>query len=265
MRYMAIICLLALFPPHAIGASEVPAGDPEPVEILGACTTPVLQTRLGAICGIVQEVEGVGGAKVRANAYMGIRYANKQTWRNRWIKAQQYGGWKNLLRAVRFGNVCPQYTNPLYVQFPMSEDCLFLNIWTPPDAESGHKLPVQVFIHPGSFTNGSGSDPYYNGAFTAGAENQIVVTFNYRLAALGFLAGIDGLEGNYGFTDQQLALEWVRDNISDWGGDPENVTLSGESAGAMSVGVHLAAAPASRGLFDKALIESNLLGYPFSI
>ena len=127
----------------------------------------------------------------------------------------------------------------------MSEDCLFLNVFAPPDAGSPTKLPVLVWIHGGAFVNGAGSVPWYDGSRLA-ARGHVVVTINYRLGALGFLGG-----GNWGTLDQICALEWVREHISDFGGDPSNVTIFGESAGGSAV-VSLLAAPAAQGLFHKA-------------
>ena len=141
---------------------------------------------------------------------------------------------------------------------PMSEDCLTLNIWAPTRA---HNAPVFFWIHGGSLVGGSGRDPAYDGARLAG-RGIIVVSINYRLGVFGWLAHPElssesplGLSGNYGLLDQIQALKWVRSNISAFGGDPANVTIAGESAGALSV-MYLMAAPPARGLFAKAIAES---------
>ena len=105
--------------------------------------------------------------------------------------------------------------------------------------------------------------PVYDGAYLSSMEDVVVVSFNYRVGALGFLAGIHGLEGNYGLKDQQLAFQWVRDNIGSFGGDPNQVTLFGESAGAMSVGLHLLSVPSSNGLFHGGIMQSNPFGIPY--
>ena len=140
----------------------------------------------------------------------------------------------------------------------MSEDCLTLNIWTP--AADGEPRPVLVFLHGGGQTQGYGSAPLYDGSRLAARGDIVVVTVNYRLGALGFLAHPalgDGPDvGNYGLADQQAALRWVRDNIAAFGGDPDKVTIAGESAGGMSVCDHLVA-PASAGLFRGAIIASG--------
>lgn len=140
---------------------------------------------------------------------------------------------------------------------PTSENCLTLNVWTPARGKHGDKRPVMVWIHGGGFVNGN-SDIYY--ARQLAAKGRIVVvTINYRLGALGFLAhpslGPPGDVGNYGLADQQAALRWIRDNIAAFGGDPRKVTIAGESAGGMSVCDHLVA-PGSAGLFRAAIIQS---------
>ena len=119
-----------------------------------------------------------------------------------------------------------------------------------------------VFLYGGSFVDGNTSNPLFDGRHLASVGDVVVVTLNYRMGALGFLAGIDGLKGNYGLMDQRLAMEWVRVNIARFGGDPDKVTLFGQSAGAMSVGLHLIS-PASQPLFDAAIIESNPYGIPY--
>jgi para-nitrobenzyl esterase len=140
------------------------------------------------------------------------------------------------------------------------EDCLYLNVWTP--AADGRRRPVMVWIHGGAFIMGSGSAGLYSGAHLARRGDVVVVTINYRLGALGFLnhpelaARDDGIAPNVGLRDQIAALAWVRDNIDAFGGDPENVTIFGESAGGMSVGT-LLGTPAARGLFHRAIPQSG--------
>jgi para-nitrobenzyl esterase len=142
---------------------------------------------------------------------------------------------------------------------PTSEDCLTLSVWTPaPERAAGKQLPVMVWIHGGAFVNGSGD--IYNSRWLTARGDIIVVTINYRLGALGFLAhpglGPPGDVGNYGLADQQAALRWVHNNIAGFGGDPAKVTIAGESAGGMSVCDHLVS-PASAGLFRAAIIQSG--------
>ena len=143
---------------------------------------------------------------------------------------------------------------------PVDEDCLSLNIWTPGLDDA--KRPVMFWIHGGGFSGGSGATPIYDGQHLARRGDVVVVTINYRLGALGYLYnqaltdGDDPQSGNYGMRDQVAALEWVRDHISEFGGDPNNVTIFGESAGGMSVGVLMGAAEAE-GLFHKAIPQSG--------
>lgn len=167
--------------------------------------------------------------------------------------------------ATRFGPICPQKPSPTNPQ-PQSEACLYLNVWTPPALKA--PVPVMVFIHGGAFVEGSGSSALYNGAYLAASGNVVVVTLNYRLGALGFLryvgdTGGPVIRGNLGLLDQQKALQWVQTNVAAFGGDPAQVTIFGESAGAMSVGFHLFAVPTSTGLFQAAIMESNPMGYQY--
>ena len=120
-----------------------------------------------------------------------------------------------------------------------------------------------VCIYGGAFVTGYNASPLYEGAYLAAPQRVVVVAVNYRVGALGFLAGIAGLEGNYGLMDQQLGMQWVADNVAAFGGDPERVTLFGESAGAMSVGLHALSVPSSRPLFANAMLESNPFGLPY--
>jgi carboxylesterase type B len=209
-------------------------------------------TQSGPVCGLHEK-----SAKGSVRAYMGIPYAASPAGENRWRAPQPVQPWSAPLQATAFGPACPQKhgkSAPYY----QSEDCLHLNVWTP---EKAHNLPVMVFLHGGAFVEGTASAKIYDGRNIAALGNVVVVSLNYRLGALGFLSGIDGLDGNYGFLDQQQALRWVRDNIARFGGNPHNVTLFGESAGAMSIGIHLIS-PESRPLFHAAILQSNPYGVP---
>ena len=173
----------------------------------------------------------------------------------------------------RFGPIAPQ--SPGLIELSLggepdehSEDCLTLNVWTP--APDGARRPVMVWVHGGSFVSGSGAGSLYRGGMLSREGDVVVVTINYRLGLLGFLAHpvfeesgqtwLGGEEwsgfGNWGLADQVAALHWVRDHIADFGGDPGNVTLFGESAGGMSVSA-LLATPAARGLFQRAIVQSG--------
>ena len=199
-----------------------------------------------------------------------IPYAQPPVGDLRWKPPAPAKPWKGIRDAAAFGPSCVQPLYPaksIYSDNPaaMSEDCLSLNIWTPPHA---HKAPVIVWIHGGSLEFGGSAEPLYDAAAFA-AHDVVFVSLNYRLGALGWLAlpGLSaesprGVSGNYGLLDQIAALAWVRANIASFGGDPDNVTIMGESAGALSV-VYLLASPLAHGLFQKAIAESpNMRSFP---
>ncbi len=222
------------------------------------CETAEIVTRSGQVCGVNR-----GGTQ----AFLGIPYAESTAGAKRWTPPVPKATWSDVYKATSFGVECPQNGQRF---LPQAEDCLTINVWTP-DTKPSARLPVLAFIHGGAFVIGSSggdvlpsdqSQAIYDGSYLAKSQNIVVVTFNYRLGALGFLAGALGLQGNYGFQDQQLALEWVRDNINAFGGDPTRVTLSGESAGASAVGFHLLSAPRSQPLFRSAIMQSNPIGLP---
>jgi para-nitrobenzyl esterase len=195
--------------------------------------------------------------------YKGIPYAMPPKGERRWRSPAPLPSWEGVREAVSSGPACTQpprrrgsiYANEMAAT---DEDCLYLDIWAPDDARD---LPVFVWIHGGSFTWGAGSEVLYDGAALA-RRGAIVVSINYRLGVFGYLAHPElsaespgGISGNYGLLDQIAALEWVKRNIAAVGGDPDNVTIAGESAGALSV-LYLMAAPAARGLFARAMAQS---------
>ncbi len=235
-----------------------PTSTPTPTPAPAACSVgevgPVVITT-GGVCGGVETVAGQGNV----NLYLGIPFAESTAGANRWQPPVPKAPWQGNIRALQYGDICPQ-TATVSGLPPTSEDCLSVNVWSPVGA-SGR--PVMVFIYGGAFVDGASAIPIYDGAYLAALHDTVVVTLNYRLGALGFLAGIGGLTGNYGILDQQLALRWVQDNIAAFGGDPAKVTIFGESSGAMSVGLHMLSAPASRGLFTAGMMESNPLGLPY--
>lgn len=214
---------------------------PDPV----ACATEEIDTTSGAVCGKVVTADGR-----EVHAFLGIPYAETTAGDNRWKDPIPKAPASDVIEATVFGPACPQSTDPPYSPpGEFSEDCLSLNIWRRDDVLEREPRPVMVWIYGGSFLSGGSSMPVYDGAYLSSTEDVVVVSLNYRLGALGFLAGIHGLEGNYGLKDQQLAFQWVKDNIGNFGGDPDQVTLFGESAGAMSVGLHLLSIPSSSSLF----------------
>jgi len=215
---------------------------------------PVVNAPAGSVRG-----ESLGDTRV----FRGIPYARPPVGQLRWRAPLPLPRWRGVREATQFGAACmqpPSREGSIYynTHAAMSEDCLFLNIWTPANA---HNAPVLVWIHGGSLVGGAGSEGMYDGARLA-AEGVIVVTINYRLGALGYLAHPQlsaesrrNISGNYGLLDQVQALRWVERNISAFGGNPQNVTIAGESAGALSV-MYLMATPEARGLFDRAIAQS---------
>lgn len=222
-----------------------------------------VSTANGAVCGTQVAVTSPA---TTLNVYQGIPFAQPPVGALRWAAPQPPANWSGTLAATQAGNVCPQASLAAGVSTG-SEDCLYLNVWKPAGASAGAALPVMLYIYGGAFIIGSGSAPLYNGAQLAAGGNVIVVTFNYRLGALGFLAASDSkvsLAGNFGLLDQRAAMQWVQTNIAAFGGDPSKVTIFGESAGAMSVGLHLFSVPSSQTYFRAGIMESNPLGivYP---
>src|SRR6266567_4168655 len=220
----------------------------------------IVETRYGNVQGSEQ-----GSISV----WKGIPFAQPPTSQRRFRAPQRPEPWTGVREATEFSPMAPQVpeapagmvgANRVVDLRPMSEDCLYLNIWSP--GTEGEKRPVMVWIHGGAFTLGSASDPWYDGTSFAANHNIVVVTLNYRLGILGFvslkdLAGADvAYTGNCGLLDQIAALSWVRDNIAAFGGDPDNVTVMGESAGAMSIGT-LLGMPAAQGLFQRAVLQSG--------
>ncbi len=193
--------------------------------------------------------------------FRGIPYAAAPVGERRWAAPASAPAWQGVRAANAFGPSCPQpkFPPPFGVEGQTSEDCLFLNVWTPRGTNVGN-LPVFVWIHGGAFAIGSGSQPIYDGSALA-RHGMVVVTLNYRMGALGFLnhralQGQKDGSANFGLLDQIAALRWVERNIAAFGGDPGNVTLAGESAGGVSVQA-LMVSPLAKGLFHKAIIESG--------
>ena len=199
-------------------------------------------------------VQGVSNATTIT--FLGIPYAAAPTGALRFMAPQPRAAWTTTLQASAPGSDCPQSPRGPGVA-ETNEDCLFLNVTVPKTTTT--RKPVLVMIHGGGFSGGRGAS--YDGTWLANAGDVILVSVNYRLGLLGYLAhsSLDdgtGNTGNYGLEDQQAALRWVKTNIAQFGGDPSNVTLGGLSAGAMSTCNHLAS-PASQGLFSKAIVESG--------
>ena len=253
-----VLLLLAVLAGGCASARPLAVSAPPPIAV---CAAPDEKTTAGEFCGTVETVDAANSASGKVYRYLGIHYGESTAGEHRWMSPVPYAPRPGTFAATEFGPLCPQpnrgETNP------QSEDCLTINVWRPAPAETAEApLPVMFFIYGGSFLVGGSSAGVYDGARLAAEGHIVIVSFNYRVGALGFLSGLDGLTGNYGFLDQQLALLWVRRNIGAFGGDPDRVTIWGESAGAMSVGLHLVA-PQSQGLFRAAIMESNPYGIPY--
>ncbi len=260
-----------------------------------ACAGPVVATPTGAVCGVR---ERVGGTPV--DAFLGIPYAASTAGAERFRPPVPAAAWSRVRDATAFGPVCPQ-TGPYVEGLEQSEDCLTVNVWVPRDPPAAPSapasalsdapptpappsefppapgerpapapLPVMVFLYGGGFVHGGtsqrlypGGRYLYDGARLAASQGIVVVTLNYRIGVLGFLAGAPGVTPNLGLLDQQLALRWVQHSIGAFGGDPARVTLAGESAGAMSAGLQALSVPSSRGLFRAVILESDPFGLPY--
>lgn len=236
-----------------------------------AAPSAASRAQAGADSAVVQTDKGpVRGVVARDHrSFQGIPYAAPPVGNLRWGSPRPAARWTATREAIRPGNACAQTGGFPGDEPSASEDCLYLNVSTPRPG-GGRRLPVMVWIHGDGFFQSSGG--IYGAEQLAARGEVVVVTFNYRLGAFGFLThpALDGgpaehLSGNFGLEDQQAALRWVRRNAAAFGGDPGNVTIFGESAGGMSVCAHLAA-PGSAGLFHRAIIQSGpcTLRWPYT-
>ncbi len=215
-------------------------------------------------------ISGVQGRDERITVFKGVPYAAPPVGELRWRPPQSPLKWDYVRKADRFSAACPQ-KDPLpgefyyreYFQRPVekSEDCLYLNIWTPAQS-ADEKLPVYIWIHGGGLYSGYGHSKPFDGENIA-RMGIVVVTINYRLNIFGMLAhpelsaeSVQGVSGNYTVLDQIQAMKWISENIAGFGGDPEQVTVGGQSGGGRSVGIHLVS-PLSKGLFIRAIAESG--------
>ena len=219
---------------------------------------PIVETKAGKIEGTLEK-----GLYV----FKGIPFAAPPTGKLRWASPQPVKPWPGVRQAKMSSAASLQPPSKarsiaeFEVELPQSEDCLYLNVWSP--GLYGPDRPVMVWIHGGLFTMGSGGQPTFSGDILAASGNVVVVTINYRLGAFGFLnleqltGGKITATGNEGLLDQVAALKWVKDNIAAFGGDPQNVTAFGESAGAASIEC-LLIMPEAYGLIQKAILQSSL-------
>ena len=228
-----------------------------------AAALPLLGDPLRLSTGLVS---GAAGSSAGVRVYKGIPYAAPPVGDLRWKSPKSPAAWQGVRDAKQFSPVCvqaPYARTSIYYRDPepVSEDCLYLNVWTAAKSAKEHR-PVMVWIHGGALTRGSGSVKTYDGEALA-KQGVVVVTINYRLGIFGFFAHPEltkesdrNSSGNYGLLDQIAALEWVQKNIAAFGGDPKRVTIFGESAGSWSVN-YLMATPLARGLFQRVIGESG--------
>ena len=252
MKYTQMIMALALSGALALGCAQE---DKTIVKVDG-----------GKILGVETSIEGV-------YVFKGVPYAAPPIGNRRWKEPQPVIPWDGVRPADDFSAAAVQdphigNSNPYNSEFffqgdpPFSEDCLYLNVWTPAPGERSRKLPVAIWIHGGAYTGGWGFEPEMDGKVW-GSKDVILVTINYRLGIFGFLAhpllseeSEHGVSGNYGILDQIAAVKWVHDNITAFGGDPNNITIFGQSAGAGSVKT-LVSSPLTGNLIKKAIIMSG--------
>lgn len=218
------------------------------------------------------QLEGCRSADQKSIIFKGVPYAEPPVGALRWKRPQPKTPWTGVRPAVEFSAKAHQadltregfYAKEFYTdeKIERSEDCLYLNIWAPADAQPGDKLPVFFWVHGGAFLHGCGAEKEFDGEQFA-RNGVILVTINYRVGALGFFAHPDlaaenpeGISGNYGIYDQIAALTWCRQNIASFGGDPDNITAAGQSAGCMSVQI-LISSPLTKGMIRRAILQSG--------
>ena len=250
-RPLLLLAALLCVPPFDVAAQRATGA--------AAGSAPIIRTTGGAVQGITLP-SGV-------HAFRGIPFAAPPVRELRWRPPQPAARWQGVRPADRFANQCMQarvFSDMMFRNAGVSEDCLYLNVWAPSNARAGSGLPVLVYFFGGGFVAGDGSEFRYDGESLA-RRGIVVVTTSYRLGIFGFFAHPEltaespqHASGNYGLMDQAAALRWVRANVAAFGGDPQRVTIAGESAGSMSVSAQMAS-PLARGLFARAIGESGAL------
>nr|XP_057931776.1 carboxylesterase 3 [Doryrhamphus excisus] len=250
MRILPIVFLL-----HLVGVNAQ--------ETQGGSTDPVVSLKNGHIRG---EIVSVKGTEVKVKQFLGIPFARPPVGPLRLAPPQDPEPWEGERDGTRQPPMCIQdaeivvnVSKVMSVQYTipeLSEDCLYLNVYTQAEAKRGDKLPVMVWLHGGGLAIGAASQ--YDGAPLAAYENIVMVIIQYRLGILGFLGtGDEHVRGNWGFLDQLAALKWVQENIEAFGGDPQAVTIAGESAGGISASI-LTLSPKAEGLFQRAIFQSGV-------
>ena len=226
--------------------------------------------------GLVRGIRVVSPTGKKADAFLGIPYAQPPIGKYRFRHPKPIDPWPGVFNATQVPNSCYQVTDTFFGEefrgssmwnpnTPLSEDCLKINIWVPHTRPKSSSLSVLLWIFGGGFYSGSASLDLYDGRTLASEENIIVVSINYRIASLGFLfLNHEDAPGNAGLFDQVMAISWIHDNIHAFGGNPLNITLFGESAGAVSVAFHLLS-PLSRNLFSQAIMQSGSASCPWAV
>jgi para-nitrobenzyl esterase len=246
MRFRKKVACAMTMAALALGVSTMASADPLKVK-----------TDQGKVQG-----KTINDGKVRA--FLGLPYAAPPVGDLRWKAPEPVAKWKDTRDATKFGAHCAQgrvFDDMVFQDSGPSEDCLFLNVYVPANATDKSKLPVMFWIHGGGYAGGASSEPRHNGDFLP-LKGVVLVTINYRLGVFGFLVTdelakeANGSAGNYGLMDMVAALQWVNANIKNFGGDPGNVTIFGESAGSFAVST-LMASPMAQGLFHRAIGESG--------
>ena len=267
MTLMAVALLMALSGCSDSNESTGPVATAS-LESSGDAAAPALTDVVPTTGGLVSSVPGAVDGVL---TFRGIPFAAPPVGNLRWQPPQPAPSWEGVRSGAEYSAVCMQPHQPNRVPNnvtvdlpdspPMSEDCLYLNVWTPAET-ADEALPVMVWIYGGAYTEGGGSTPHNQGDYLA-AKDVVVVTFNYRLGSLGFLSHPElsaesghGASGNYALLDAIAALEWVQANIAAFGGAPGNVTIFGESAGS-SMSAALVGSPVAAGLFHRAIAESG--------
>ena len=233
------------------------------VATLSAC--PLMAAMNGPVSTDAGQLQGVQGKDPSITVYKGIPFAAPPVGDLRWKAPQPVTPWKGIRKADQFGSMCPQVRRGAGPESAgsvgISEDCLYLNVWSGA-ASATEKRPVLVWFFGGGFTGGSGSSPSYDGEGLA-RKGLIVVTMNFRLGIIGYLASPElskesthNVSGNYGMLDTIACLQWVQKNIAAFGGDPGRVTIAGQSSGAEAVFL-LTVSPLAKGLFQRAVSESG--------
>lgn len=216
----------------------------------------IVSTNSGKIRGKTHKMLGI-----KVNTFLGVPYASPPTGKLRFRRTAAVKPWKDVLNATRLPPACvqPEYTQKLFpikiLQWDLSEDCLYMNIWSPVSNETS--LPVMVWIHGGFFTIGSVGVDEYDGSVLAAYGNVVVIAIQYRLGLFGFLdMETDEIGGNMGLWDQAMALKWINQNVANFGGDPNKVTVFGQSAGSISTGIHMMH-PETKHFFKRVIFQSG--------